>query len=276
MVRLSIWQCQEWKRQRRKWAMLTAYDYATAKILEEASIPVILVGDSLGRVLLGYENTIRVTLDDMIRHGGAVVRGTERAIVVIDMPFMTYQISADHALQNAGRLIQEAGAQSVKVEGGASIAEKVFRLTSSGIPVMGHLGFTPQSIYQNRPKNGSDYTIETAQDLISDARALEDAGAWSIVLDLVPSSMAKIITERASIPIIGIGSGPHCDAQVLVISDALGQFPGSPPPHAKRYAELGATMRQAIQEYVRDVESMQFPMVEHSFDVDFDHSMLKL
>ena len=274
-MRLTISEVLGWKQQGRKWTMLTAYEYATARALDEAGIPVILVGDSLGRVLLGYENTIPVTLDDMIRAGSAVVRGTRRSIVVIDMPYMTFQISPDQALENAGRLIQEGGAQSVKLEGGAPIAETVQRLTDSGIPVMGHLGYTPQSIHQEDSTSASGYTPETARQLINDAVALEEAGAWSMVLDLVPSSIAKIVTDRVSIPIVGVGSGPHCDAQGLIISDVFGLFAGEPAYYAKRYAELGTIMIEAVSEYIKDVDAGEFPKSEHSIDAKFDEATLE-
>ena len=274
-MRLTISEVLGWKQQGRKWTMLTAYEYATARVLDEAGIPVILVGDSLGRVLLGYENTIPVTLEDMIRHGSAVRRGTKRSVVVIDMPYMTFQISPEQALENAGRLIQEAGAQSVKLEGGTLIAETVQRLTASGIPVMGHLGYTPQSIHQGDSKSASEYTPETARQLINDAVALEEAGAWSMVLDLVPSSVAKIVTDRVSIPIVGVGSGSHCDAQGLIISDVFGLFAGESAHYAKRYAELGTTMLQAVSEYIKDVDAGEFPKSEHSTDVSFDEATLE-
>ncbi|GAG18001.1 unnamed protein product, partial [marine sediment metagenome] len=235
-MRVSITQIREMKQKGEKIAMLTAYDYATAKLIDGAGIPLILVGDSLGMVVLGYESTIPVTMDEMIHHTKAVVRGTTRALVVGDMPFMTYQVSIDDALRNAARFIQEGGAQAVKLEGGESMAETVKRIVSSGIPVMGHIGLTPQSIHQLGGFKVMGKTLEAAIRLMNDAKALDEAGVFAIVLECVPEPLSKLITEKVSVPTIGIGAGKYCDGQVQVISDLLGLYTDFVPKHAKQYA----------------------------------------
>ncbi len=267
-MRITINQIKEMKQKGEKIAMLTAYDYATARIVDEAGIPMILVGDSLGMVVLGYESTIPVTIDEMLHHTKAVVRGTKRALVVGDMPFMTYHISAEEALRNAARFIQEAGAQAVKLEGGVNVAERVRRIVDCGIPVMGHIGLTPQSIHQLGGYRIQGKTPEAAARLREDARALEEAGAFAIVLETVPAPLAALITKEISIPTIGIGAGAGCDGQVQVINDILGSFTDFVPKHAKQYVKLTDIMSKAVAEYLDEVTSGKFPTEAHSFTMD--------
>ena len=237
-MRITINQIKEMKQKGEKIAMLTAYDYTTARIVDEAGIPLILVGDSLGMVVLGYESTIPVTMEEMLHHTKAVVRGTKKALIIGDMPFMTYHISIADALKNAARFIQEAGAQAVKLEGGVTVAEKVQRIVECGIPVMGHIGLTPQSINQLGGHKIQGKTPEAAARLLKDAKALEEAGAFAVVLETVPAPLAALITQKISIPTIGIGAGIGCDGQVQVINDILGSFTDFVPKHAKQYAKL--------------------------------------
>lgn len=239
-------------------AMLTAYDYPTAQIFDEAGIPMLLVGDSLGQVVLGYETTTRVSMDDILHHTKAVVRGAKHALVVADLPFLSYASIGD-AVQNAGRLIREGGAQAVKLEGGVSVEREIAAITRSGIPVMGHIGWTPQSQYGMGGKvRVQGKSREQARALLSDARALQEAGAFAIVLELVPEQLAGAITERLRIPTIGIGAGPGCSGQVQVYTDAvgLGDFV---PRHARRYADVRGTMLEAARAYAADVAAGAFP-----------------
>jgi 3-methyl-2-oxobutanoate hydroxymethyltransferase len=269
MSRLSIHKLREYKAQGRRFAMITAYDYPSARLVEQAGAQVILVGDSLGSVILGYESTVPVTMDDMVHHTRAVVRGTEKAIVVADMPFMSYQASADDAMRNAGRFLQEAGATAVKLEGGSHVVPLVRRMVECGIPVMGHLGLTPQSVNQFGGHKVQGKTPAAAARLLNDARALEEAGAFAIVLETIPAPLSKMVTERLSVPTIGIGAGPHCDAQVQVFHDMLGIYDDCRPlRHAKRYANLGAIIREAVRSYISEVEDGVFPTEEHSFAMD--------
>jgi 3-methyl-2-oxobutanoate hydroxymethyltransferase len=267
-MRININQIKEMKQKGEKITMLTAYDYTTAKIIDEAGIPLILVGDSLGMVVLGYESTIPVTMDDMLHHTKAVVRGTKQAMVIGDMPFMTYHISVDDALKNAARFIQEGGAQAVKLEGGITVAEKVRRIVECGIPIMGHIGLTPQSIHQFGGFKVQGKTPEAATRMLNDARALEEAGAFAIVLETVPTPLATLITQRVSIPTIGIGAGVGCDGQVQVINDILGSFTDFVPKHAKQYAKLAEIIRAAVTEYRNEVKAGSFPTDEQSFSMD--------
>ncbi|MCL6643624.1 MAG: 3-methyl-2-oxobutanoate hydroxymethyltransferase [Dehalococcoidia bacterium] len=269
MGRLSIHKLKEWKAQGRRFAMITAYDYPTARLVEQAGIPIILVGDSLGSVVLGYDSTVPVTMDDIVYHTRAVVRATEKAIVVADMPFMSYQADPNEAMRNAGRLLKEGGATAVKLEGGSHIVPLVRRMVEAGIPVMGHLGLTPQSVNQFGGHKVQGKTPAAAAKLIADARALEDAGAFAIVLETIPAPLARMVTERLSIPTIGIGAGPHCDAQVQVLHDMLGIYDDRRPlKHAKRYAVLGTAIREAVRAYIEEVEGGAFPTAEHSFEMD--------
>lgn len=269
MSRISIHKLKEWKAQGQRFAMLTAYDYPSARLVEQAGVPVILVGDSLGSVVLGYDSTVPVTIDDVVYHTRAVARATSRAIVVGDMPFMSYQASPDDAMRNAGRLLQEGGATAVKLEGGTHIVPLVRRMVECGIPVMGHLGLTPQSVNQFGGHRVQGRTPAAAARLINDARALEEAGAFAIVLETIPAPLAKMVTERITVPTIGIGAGPHCDGQVQVFHDLLGIYDDCRPlKHAKRYANLGETIRNAVREYATEVEQGVFPSAEHSFEMD--------
>ncbi len=267
-MRISISQIKDMKKKGEKITMLTAYDYPTARVIDEVGIPMILVGDSLGMVVLGYESTIPVTIEEMLHHTKAVVRGTKQALVVGDMPFMTYHISLSDAQRNAARFIQEGGAQAVKLEGGVTIAEKVNAIVSCGIPVMGHLGLTPQSIHQLGGYKVQGKTEAAARRLLEDAKTLEQAGAFAIVLETVPTPLAALITQRISIPTIGIGAGKGCDGQVQVVSDILGLFTDFVPKHTKQYARLADTIRAAITEYDREVRAGSFPAEEQSFPMD--------
>ncbi len=267
-MRITINQVKQMKQKGEKITMLTAYDYSTARIIDEVGIPLILVGDSLGMVVLGYESTIPVTMEEMLHHTKAVVRGTKRVMVIGDMPFMTYHISVSDALRNAARFIQEGGAQAVKLEGGVTVAEKVRNIVNCGIPVMGHIGLTPQSIHQLGGYKVQGKTEEAAARLLEDARVLEQAGAFAIVLETVPSPLATLITKSVSIPTIGIGAGIGCDGQVQVISDILGSFTDFVPKHAKQYAKLADIIRAAITEYDREVKAGSFPTEEQSFSMD--------
>jgi 3-methyl-2-oxobutanoate hydroxymethyltransferase len=267
-MRITINQIKEMKSKGEKITMLTAYDYATAKLVDEAGIPLILVGDSLGMVVLGYESTIPVTMEEMLHHTKAVVRGTKQAMVVGDMPFMTYHISVEDALYNAALFIQEGGAQAVKLEGGVTVAEKVRRIVECGIPVMGHIGLTPQSIHQFGGFKLQGKTPEAAARLLEDAQALEEAGAFAIVLETIPAQLAKIITEKLSIPTIGIGAGIDCDGQVQVINDILGSFTEFVPKHAKQYAKLTDIISKAVTQYDKEVKAGKFPTERQSYSID--------
>jgi 3-methyl-2-oxobutanoate hydroxymethyltransferase len=239
--------------------MLTAYDATMARLLDRAGVDILLVGDSLGNVILGMDTTIGVTLDAMIHHTRGVVRGANRALVVADMPFLTYQISPAEAMRNAARLFQEGGAAAVKLEGGAAIADTVRQLTAAGLPVMGHLGLTPQHIHGLGGMQQQARGDEAAQKLLLDALALEDAGAFALVLEAVPDRVAESVTSRLRIPTIGIGAGPHCDGQVLVSYDLLGLFDTFVPPFVKQYAQLGGTIVAAAKDYATEVRQGLYP-----------------
>ncbi len=243
-----------------KISMLTAYDATMARLLDEAGLDMLLVGDSLGMVMLGHETTLNVTMDDMVRHTGAVRRGASRALVVADLPFLSYQVSVEDALRNAGRLLQEGSAGAVKLEGGRWVCPAVQRLVSAGIPVMGHLGLTPQSFHQLGGFRRQATHPAEAEVLLADATALQDAGAFSIVLECIPDDLARQVTGELRIPTIGIGSGPHCDGQVLVIHDLLGLSGQATPPFAKQYAHLGEAILQAASAYHEDVRTGGFPL----------------
>lgn len=259
---------KEAKNNHTKLAMLTAYDYSTAKLQDEAGIHGILVGDSLGNVILGYEDTISVTMEDMIHHGAAVARGAKNALVVVDMPFMSYQTSVYDAVVNAGRLMKEGRANAVKLEGGVSVCPQIKAITDAGIPVMAHLGLTPQSInafggFKVQGKNEA-----AARRLIDDARAVEEAGAFALVLECVPAKLAKIISEQLTIPTIGIGAGAGCDGQILVYQDMLGMFSDYTPKFVKRFAEVGSVMKEAFANYIKEVQAETYPAEEHTFKID--------
>ena len=266
--RVSITDLKAMKKRGERIAMITAYDYPSAKLVEEAGAPIILVGDSLGMVVLGYDSTVPVTMEEMLHHVKAVVRGTRRAHVVADMPFMSYQTGPQDALRNAGRLLKEGGAQSVKLEGGRHVAETVRALVQAGIPVMGHLGLTPQSVNQFGGYKVQGKTPAAAVKLVNDAVSLEQAGAYAVVLETIPAQLAQVITEKTSIPTIGIGAGPHCDGQVQVFHDLLGLFTDFVPKHAKRYAQVGEAIKQAVSEYVAEVREGAFPTERESFFID--------
>ena len=262
---MTVLDLKEKKQKKEPIVMITAYDYPSAQMVDEAGVDIILVGDSLGMVVLGYENTLPVTMEDMLRHTAAVVRGAKRAMVVGDMPFMSYQLSPEQALDNAGRFIKEAGAHAVKLEGGEEVLEAIQKITSAGIPVMGHIGLTPQSIHRIGGYRVQGRDEETALKLKRDAKLLEKAGCFSIVLEAVPVELAKEITESLEIPTIGIGAGPYCDGQVLVYHDVLGIFQEFKPKFVKRYANLRASIIDAVKSYVEEVRSREFPDEEHSY-----------
>ncbi|MFC1926951.1 3-methyl-2-oxobutanoate hydroxymethyltransferase [Chloroflexota bacterium] len=267
-MRITIADIREMKQKKEKIPMLTAYDYVTAKMVDEAGVPLILVGDSLGMVMLGYESTIPVTMDEMIHHTKAVVRGAKKALVVGDMPFMTYHVNISDALHNAARFIQEGGAQAVKLEGGEIVADTVRRLVGCGIPVMGHIGLTPQSIHQLGGFKVRGKGLDEARKLLNDARILEEAGAFAIVLECTPAPLSSLITHKLTIPTIGIGAGPDCDGQVQVISDLLGLYTEFVPKHAKQYASLAGEIKTAVSSYIAEVESVAFPSAQHSYTMD--------
>ena len=258
------------KRRQEKIVMLTAYDYPSAHIVEAAGVKIILVGDSLAQAVLGYESTIPVTMDMMLHHTKAVVRGTKNALIVGDLPFLTYNLDQRQALENAGRFLQEAGTQAVKLEGGVGIAPTVRHLTRNGIPVMGHIGLTPQSVHQLGGYRVQGRSGRAAESLLNDAQALEEAGAFAVVLEVVPTLLAELITQRVSIPTIGIGAGPNCDGQVQVLHDMLGWNVDFMPKHAKRYTEIADITRGAISRFMIDVQSGDFPTDEQSFTMDED------
>jgi len=267
-MRTSIIRIREMKQKGEKITMLTAYDYSTAMIVDEVGIPLILVGDSLGMTMLGYETPIPVTMEDMLMHVKAVVRGTKNALIVGDMPFMTYHVSTEQAVTNAGRFLQEGGCQSVKLEGGVNVAERIKRIVDSGIPVCGHIGLTPQSINQLGGYRIQGRNKEAAIKLIRDAEAVEQAGAYAVVLETVPAALAALISKRLAIPTIGIGAGAGCDGQVQVIHDILGLYPNFVPKHAKQYANVHDVEKNAIANYMSEVKSGAFPTEANSFPID--------
>ena len=264
MQRVTTTQLLKKKARAEKIVMIAAYDYPTAVLADEAGVDSVLVGDSLGMVDLGYETTLPVTLDDMIHHTRAVVRGAQRALVAVDLPFLTYQTGTADAVRNAGRLLQE-GASAVKLEGGVDICPQVRALVSAGIPVIGHLGLTPQSIHVFGGYKLQGRDEEAAQRILSDAQALEHSGAFAIVLECIPEDLAARITASLSIPTIGIGAGVHCDGQVLVLHDLLGIAGKVKPRFVKQYARLGNVIREAMEQYAREVREGKFPGPEHSF-----------
>ncbi|HYV97537.1 MAG TPA: 3-methyl-2-oxobutanoate hydroxymethyltransferase [Gemmatimonadaceae bacterium] len=249
---------------KRKLVSVTAYDAPMAKLAEQAGVELLLVGDSVAMVVLGRDNTLEVTMDEMLHHTRAVVRGSERAHVVLDMPFMSYQTGEDDAMRNAGRALKEAGASSIKLEGGSRLAPLVSRLVDSGVPVMGHIGLQPQSVNQVGGFVTQGRDTHAADVIIADAIALADAGAYAMVIEKVPVELAEYITKRVPVPTIGIGCGPHCDGQVLVVHDALGFNDGFHPRHAKQYLSLAGPIRDALTAYVAEVRDGRFPAEEHA------------
>ena len=268
MARVTARDITQMKAKGEKIPMITAYDYTSARLADEAGVPLLLVGDSLGMVVLGYDSTIPVTMEDMLHHLKAVSRGSQRAHIVGDLPFMTYHIDAAQALTNAGRLVQEGGAQSVKLEGGEMVAEKVHRIVECGMPVMGHIGLTPQSANALGGYRVQGRGRWEAVQLLKDACALEEAGAYAVVLELVPAPLARLISQRLTIPTIGIGAGPHCDGQVQVLHDMLGLFTDFVPKHTKQYLRLAEEMKGALGRYAQEVKDGSFPTAKESFDMD--------
>lgn len=262
-MRTTILDIQKMTERGERVPMVTAYDYTSAQIVDRAGIPMILVGDTLGMVVLGYPTTVPVTINEMLHHCKAVVRGSQNALVIGDLPFLTYS-SPEDALRHAGRLLQEAGVQAVKLEGGAAFAPTVHRLVEAGIPVMGHLGLTPQSVNQLGGMRVQGRRADHARRLIEDALALEEAGAFAVVLELVPAELSAEISSRLRVPTIGIGAGPGCDGQVQVWHDILGLYTDFVPRHARRYANLADTIGQALRQYAAEVREEGFPTREHS------------
>jgi 3-methyl-2-oxobutanoate hydroxymethyltransferase len=264
-VAVTINDIRAFKARGERFVMLTAYDALSARLLDEAGIPLLLVGDSLSNVMLGYDSTLPVTMEDMLHHTAAVARGVENALVVGDMPFMSYQASAEEGFRNAGRFLKEAGANAVKLEGGGRVLDLVGRLTDSGIPVMGHLGLTPQSVNQFGGYKVQGRTDETAHRIVQDAKDLSAAGAFAVVLEAVPTPLAAEVTASIEVPTIGIGAGPHCDGQVLVFHDFLGITPGKAPKFVKRYAEVGEQIKDAARRFAQEVTEGTYPGPEHSY-----------
>ena len=251
-----------------KITMLTAYDYTTARIFDECGVNAILIGDSLGMVMLGYENTLPVTMEDMIHHTAAVARGAENAFIVADMPFMSYQVSVQEAVINAGRLIKEGGANAVKLEGGAEVCEQIKAIVNASIPVVAHLGLTPQSVNAFGGFKVQGKSLDKARKLIDDALKIQEAGACAVVLEGIPATVADIITKKLFIPTIGIGAGNGCDGQVLVYQDMLGLTTGHTPKFVKRFAEAGAVMRQGVSDYISETKAGSFPAQEHTYAIE--------
>lgn len=268
MPRITVRDITRMKAKGEKIPMVTAYDYTTARLADAAGIPIVLVGDSLGMVVLGYDSTIPVTMDDMIHHVKMVARGAKKALIVADLPFMSYQIDQTQALTNAARLLQEGGAHTVKLEGGESVAETVRRIVECGIPVMGHIGLTPQSVNAFSGYRVRGRERQEAVQLLQDAKALEDAGAYAVVLELVPTPLAGLISQRLTIPTIGIGAGPDCDGQVQVLHDMLGMFTDFVPKHAKQYANLAQVIQDAFARYSQEVQEGAFPTEKESFTMN--------
>lgn len=254
----------------KKVSMLTAYDYTTAKLFDEAGVNTILVGDSLGNVILGYEDTISVTVDDMIHHSAAVARGAKNALIVTDMPFMSYQASVYDAVMNAGRIMKEGRAGAVKLEGGVDVCPQIEAVVKAGIPVCAHLGLTPQSVNAFGGYKIQGRTETAARKLMEDAKAIEAAGAFAVVLECVPAKLAKLVTESIRIPTIGIGAGPDCDGQVLVNQDMLGMFSDYVPKFVKQFAHVGDIMRDAVKQYIDEINAGTFPAEEHTYKIDDD------
>lgn len=259
---------QDAKRNGEKVTMLTAYDYSTAKLIDEAGIDSILIGDSLGNVILGYEDTLSVTMEDMIHHSAAVARGAKEALIVADMPFMSYQTSVYDAVVNAGRLMKEGRANAVKLEGGASVCPQIKAITEAGIPVVAHLGLTPQSINAFGGYKVQGKSEEAAKKLVEDALAIQEAGAFAVVLECVPAKLAALVTEKLDIVTIGIGAGNGCDGQVLVYQDMLGMFTDYVPKFVKQFAKVGDIMKQAFADYKKEVSEGTFPAQEHTYKID--------
>ena len=268
MAKTTVRQLAEMKERGERIPMITAYDYTTASLADSAGIPVVLVGDSLGMVVLGYESTIPVTMEDIIHHTRMVARGNKNSLIVADLPFMTYQVEPSQALRNAARLLQEGGAHTVKLEGGENIAPTIRRIVDCDIPVMAHIGVTPQSVNAFGGYRVRGRSVEQARQIVRDALAVEAAGAYAVVLELVPAPLATLITERLTIPTIGIGAGSGCDGQVQVLHDMLGLFTDFVPRHARRYANLSQVISEAFTQFADDVRDGSFPAAAESFTLD--------
>ena len=259
---------QKMKNEGTKISMLTAYDYSTAKLVDEAGINSILIGDSLGMVMLGYEDTLSVTMEDMIHHTAAVARGAKNALIIADMPFMSYEVSVEEAVTNAGRLLKEGRANAVKLEGGVRVAEQIRAITKAGIPVCAHIGLTPQSVNAFGGFKVQGKTAEAAQKMVDDALAVQEAGAFAVVLECVPAKLAAIISKKLTIPTIGIGAGAGCDGQVLVYQDMLALFSDFKPKFVKHFGNIGPQMTAAFKAYDEEVKAGTFPAEEHTFKID--------
>ncbi len=261
---------QKAKEEKRPISMLTAYDYSMAKILDSAGVDALLVGDSLGMVIQGHDSTISVTIDEMIYHAKAVNRAAKRALVIVDMPFMSYHVSVEESVKNAGRLMKEGGAHAIKLEGGVEFAETIRQIVRAQIPVMGHLGLTPQSLHMFGGFKVQGKSLAQAQKIIDDAKALEEAGVFAITLECVPEELSKIITETVSVPTIGIGAGKYCDGQVLVSNDMLGMFSDFVPKFVKQFAHLSPSIEDAVKTYIEEMNNNSFPEKKHTFAIDED------
>jgi len=259
---------QQQKESADKITMLTAYDYSTARLMDSSGIDAILVGDSLGMVMLGYESTIPVTVEDMIHHGKAVVRGVKNALVVVDMPFLSYQVSVEKAVENAGRIMKETGAQAIKLEGGREVVAQAKAIVSASVPVMGHLGLTPQSVNAFGGYKVQGKSFDQAEKLIDDALALQDAGVFAIVLECVPAALAELVSSLIAIPTIGIGAGAGCDGQVLVYQDMLALYSDITPKFVKQFGDIGPAIKHAFEDYISETKQGSFPGVEHSYAID--------
>ena len=268
MTRVTVLDIGEMKAKGERIPVITAYDYPTARLVDEAGFPIILVGDSLGMVVLGYDSTIPVTIEDMVHHTKAVARGARRSHVVADMPFMSFRVNPDETVRSAARLVQEGGAQSVKLEGGQGSVEAVRRIVDAGIPVMGHVGLTPQSVHGMGGYRVQGKDKEDAARLVEDAQALEEAGAYAVVLEVIPAPLARFITRRLSIPTIGIGAGPNCDGQVQVLHDILGFYSSFVPKHTRQYLNLNESITEALGSYRDEVRRGLFPSDKESFSMD--------
>lgn len=264
-TKLTIPQFKQLKEQGKRFRMVTAYDYAFASLVDKTPIEMILVGDSLGMVVLGYDSTVPVTMEDMLHHIKPVVRGAKNTFIVGDLPFGSYNTSIPEAIRNANRIMQEGGADAIKLEGGSTVVNTVREMVNGGIPVMGHIGLTPQTATQLGGFKVQGKDAEAARKLVDDAQRLEEAGAFALVLECVPAPVAQRVSEKISIPTIGIGAGPHCDAQVLVIHDLLGLFDRFTPKFVKKYAEINKSIIDALNQYAEEVETQDFPGPEHSF-----------
>ena len=267
-MKTTVSTVQKMKDNGEKITMLTAYDYSTAKLFDEAGIDTMLVGDSLGMVMLGYDSTIPVTVDDMIHHGAAVVRGAKNAMIVVDMPFLSYHTSVYDAVANAGRIMKETGCTAVKLEGGESVCPQIKAIVEASIPVMAHIGLTPQSVNAFGGFKVQGKSEDAAKRILQEAKAVEKAGAFAVVLECIPDKLAKIITEEINIPTIGIGAGSDCDGQILVYQDMLGMFGGFKPKFVKRFANVGEEMTKAFKGYIEETKAKTFPAKEHCFKID--------